>query len=302
METRDLSNFDKHVMSLFDICKNILKAQDRRNISSNRKNPILVRLEKYEKTYSKTDPEEHVGYFEKIYTDNKRFILLGPQRNAWLLDGNIIISFGQECNLKTEIKLYLSAIYSAALKMQQEIADENKGLPNISLGVEMDYPDDFMFIMYQIFRELATAESERNKLDAQIEEMSGQTKNSSNDALASLFDMASGMAEQVSGKKIPKDKMPGKNDIGKMFSSVMDNPQTKSMLGNMMQEFQNSGNLGEMFTKMVGGLGAVAGEQAVANSQSNDEGSEPPALLGENVGVETSSNQEAGDVNDEFSE
>jgi hypothetical protein len=293
MEEKDLSEFDKNVMNLFDVCKNIMNSQEKRSISSSRKNPILSRLEKYEKTYSKTDPEEHVNYFEKIYTDNKRFILLGPQRNSWLLDGNIIISFGQECNLKTEIKLYLSGIYSTAIKLRQEIKEESKGLPNISMGPEMDYPDDFMFFLYQIFKEVATVESEKSKLDTHIESLSGQIKTGNNDALAGLFDMASGMAEKVSGKKIPKDKMPGKNDIGKMFSSVMDNPQTKTMLGNMMQEFQNSNNMGEMFTKMVGSLGAMAGEQS-----SNDQ------VENNNDQTENSNEKviEEGDVNDEFSE
>ena len=294
MNERDLSGFDKQVMNLFDLSKKILEAQSRRSISSGRKNPMQIRLEKYEKTYSKTDPDEHVGYFEKVYTDNKRFILLGPQRNSWLIDGNIVITFGQECGLKTEIKLYLSAIYSAALKLRDDVEEENKGLPNLSLSPESHYHQDYMLILYRMFRELATADSECQKLDAHLEEMGGSS-GGSNDPLAGLFDMASGMAEKVSGQKIPKDKMPGRNDLGKMLSSVMENPQTKSMLGNMMQEFQNSGNLGEMFTKMVGGLGAVAGENAgelngEQTGESNGEGMESiPAL-------------EEGDVNDEFSE
>lgn len=286
--TRDLSGFDKHVMNLFKICKKILTSQDSRSLS-NRKNPLLVRLEKYEKTYTKTDPEEHVGYFERVYTDNKRFILLGPQRDSWLTDGGIVITFGEECGVKTEIKFYMSSIYNAALKLRDELTEESKGLPNLTVTSEQYYPDDFMLEMYHIFRELATAESEIGKLDVHLEELGGATSSKSNDPLSSLFDMASGMAEQVSGQKIPKDKMPAKNDIGKMLGSVMENPQTKSMLGNMMQEFQNSGNLGEMFTKMVGGLGAMGGQQPTTSGPQSDTLEDVPEL-------------EEGDVNDEFSE
>lgn len=281
MEPRDLSGFDKHVLSLFRVSKQILEAQDSRSLN-NRKNPMLVRLEKYEKIYKKTDPDEHVGYFEKIYNDNKRFILLGPQRDGWLAEGNIVISYGQECNLKTEMKFYLSAIYNASIKLREE----NKGLPDMSPSQETYYPDDFMLEIYTIFREIAVAESEISKLNQHLEDL-GEVGNNGSDPLSGLFDMASGMAEKVSGQKIPKDKMPRKNDLGKMLSSVMDNPQTKNMLGSMMEEFKNSGNMGEMFTKMVGGLGAVAGN----TTENTDD--ETPAL---------ESPESQADVNDEFSE
>lgn len=284
MEERDLSLFDKHVMNLFDISKNILKAHVKRNLSlSNRKNPYLMRLEKYEKTYSKTDPKEHVVYFEKMYSNNKRFILLGPQRDNWLIDGNIIVSFGEECNLKTDINLHVSGIYSTAVKMRDEIQEEMEGLPGLKDSAEIGYPMEFIVCLYKIFREVASSDTEKTKLSGHISERETEVNNSSNnDPLASLFDMASNMAEQVSGNKIPKDKMPGKNDIGKMISSVMENPKTKSMLGNMMQEFQNTNNIGEIVTKLVGGL---SGANPTPTESSAIE-SAPPSQSTDNVNDE----------------
>ena len=48
---RDLSGFDKNVMELFDLCKDILKAKERRSLKGvERGNPFLNRLEKYIKT------------------------------------------------------------------------------------------------------------------------------------------------------------------------------------------------------------------------------------------------------------
>ena len=276
-EERDLSGFDKNVMELFDVCKDILKTSEKRNLSlSNNRNPYLSRLEKYIKTYSKTDPEEHVVYFEKIYTNNKRFILLGPQRDSWLIDGNLIIAFGEDCGLKTDMKMHISGIYSTAVRTRDEIREEIEGLPNSSDTRETGYPSAFILTLYRIFREIASSNVEKEKLTKHIEELeaeSGIRKNKSggNDPMAGLFDMAANMAEQVSGKKIPKDQMPGQQDFSQMISSVIDNPKTKSMLGNMMQEFQGTNNIGDMVGKLMGGLGAVAGEKAVSTNSENAE-------------------------------
>ena len=74
---RDLSVFDKNVMELFELSKDILKAHEKRKLKGiDRATPFLTHLEKYMKTYSKTQPDEHVGYFEKIFNENKRVIIL----------------------------------------------------------------------------------------------------------------------------------------------------------------------------------------------------------------------------------
>lgn len=296
-EERDLTEFDKNVMEFFDICKKILNTSEKRSIISNRKNPFLVRLEKYEKTYGKTDPEEHTNYFEKIYNNNKRFILLGPQRDSWLNDSNLVISFGEDCGLKTDIKLHLSAIYNTSCKTRDEIRDEIEGLPNASDTIETTYPVKYMYLLYKIFREIAHSENEKEKLSTHISDLGdkiGIQKKSSNDPMSGLFDMAANMAEQVSGKKMPRDKMPGQNDFGKMISTVMDNPKTKSMLGNVMQEFQNSNNIGDIVTKLVGSLGGGGGE-----SQDNVESNEQSPTIEDASDLP---DFEEGDVNDEFDE
>ena len=91
-------------MSYFELAKDILKTNERKKDRIRSQESAFSRLEKYIKTYSKTEPSEHIHYFEKVYSDNKRFILLGPQRDAWLTDNGIVISFGEDCGLKTEMK------------------------------------------------------------------------------------------------------------------------------------------------------------------------------------------------------
>lgn len=284
----DLSEFDKNVMDMFDLCKKILKTSDDRNVFK-KKNLILSRLESYIKTYNKTDPEDHVKYFDNMFRNNRRMIMLGPQRDGWLKDGDIIITYGEDVGLKTNIKFHVSGIYFTACKIQTEIEEETEGLPGVSKP-ETIYPKEYLLQLYRIFHSLTESKTNKSKLTKHIETLEseiGIRKKSSttkgDDPLAGLFNMASGMAEQLTGQKIPKDKMPGKQDFSKMLGDVINNPQTKSMLGNMMQEMQNADNIGDIVGKLMGSLGGMGGN--------NTENTNNAITESENTDI---------DVNDEF--
>ena len=283
---RDLSVFDKNMMELFELSKDILKAHEKRKLKGiDRATPFLTHLEKYIKTYSKTQPDEHVGYFEKIFNENKRVILLGPQRESWIQDKSIVISYGEDYGLKTEMKFHLSAIYFTACKMRDEIKEENEGLPDTSESIELSYPSRFFLHLYNIFREVSTSDNEKTKLSTHIQTLEESTgkRSSSNggDMMSSLFDMA----EQVSGTKIPRDKLPGKGtDLTKMLSEMMQDEKTKSMLGSVMNSLKDVNGVNEIASKLVGALGAAGGAAATSSSQ--------PAASIEN----------ASTVNDEFSD
>jgi hypothetical protein len=284
---KDLSVFDKSVMELFELSKDILKAKEKRSLRGvERGNPFFSHLEKYMRTYAKTEPEEHIGYFEKIYNDHKRSILLGPQRDSWLADGKIVVSYGEDCGLKTEMKVHLSAIYFTACKIRDEIKEEVEGLPETSENIEIEYPSRYLLLLYNIFSEISNSDNEKTKLISHIESLeningirsASRSSKSGDDLISGLFDMA----EQVSGTKIPRDKMPGKNAITKMFGDMMSDPKTKSMLGNVMQTFQNADGVGDIAAKLVGALGSTATPTAAS--------------------TETVPTASQGDVNDEFAD
>ncbi len=285
---RDLSGFDKNVMELFDVAKEILKAHEKRRLKGlDRSSPFLTHLEKYIKTYSKTEPEEHVGYFEKVFNDNKRMIMLGPQRN-WLEDAKVIISYGEDYGLKTEMKFHVSSIYFTACKMRDEIKEENEGLPDTTDSVELGYPSRFMLFLYRIFREITPSDNEKTKLTVHIDtlESSSGVRSAStnpNDMLSGVFDMF----EKASGTKIPRDKLPGKGtDITKMFSELLNDEKTKSMLGNVMQSLNGAGGANDIVSKLVGALGSAGG-------------STPSAPV---VHEQASQIEGSGGVNDEFAD
>jgi len=301
-EEKDLSNFDRNVMSFFDTCKDILKVDDKRKLKlTDRKNPFLSRLEKYMKTYRKTEPTEHFGYFENIYTKNKRFILLGPQRDVWLTDNDIIISYGEEINLKTDMKVHVSNIYQTSCKIRNEIRDELEGLPDASDTPETFLPNKFILSLYRIFAEIPESENERTKLQTHIENLESDAgiRSKKDDSLSGMFDMASNFAEQLTGKKLSKDQMPGQQDIGKMMGNLINDPKTKSMLGNVMQQFQNTENIGEIATKLVGSLGK--GGEGLGDILGSMQASSIPTETTSAADTPNVTEYE-GDVNDEFDE
>jgi hypothetical protein len=76
------------------------------------------------------------------------------------------------------------------------------------------------------------------------------------------------------GVKLPEgQKMPSQDELGKMLGSVMNNPQTKSMLGNVMQEMKECKSIGDVVNKLVGNLGAVNPENLQSGLQDTQEGS-----------------------------
>lgn len=308
-EERDLSEFDANVMKLFEVCEKILKISEKRKMSlSNKKNPFLSRLEKYKKTYSKTEPEEHVVYFQNIYDKNKKFILLGPQRDSWLLDGNIIVAYGQDCGMKTDIELHMSSIYRTSCKVRDEVREEIEGLPNATDTSEIGYPLEFILLIYRIFREVVTSETDKKKLSTHVDKLeseAGIRSSSGGNELSGLFDMASNLAEQVSGNKIPRDKMPGKNDFGKMLGNLVNDPKTKSLLGGVMENFKNTENIGDVVKTLIDGVGGDAFSNFTKGMAGNTSGNTSvtnttPSESSNPVNVPQLENNDGGSVNDEF--
>ena len=287
---RDLSVFDKNVMELFELSKDILKAHEKRKLKGiDRATPFLTHLEKYMKTYSKTQPEEHTSYFEKIFTNNKRVIMLGAQRDGWLIDAKppVIISYGEDYGLKTEMKFHMTAIYFTACQMRDEIKEENDGLPNVSESPELNYPSRFLLHLYHIFHEVTSSDNEKTKLATHIDTLKssiGIRSSNGGDSMSSLFDMV----EQTTGMKIPRDKMPANGDITKMFGEVFNDPKAKSMISSVMNSLKNADGAGDIVTKLVGALGSAAGG---GGTNSDSQTSQPAASI-----------ENASTVNDEFSD
>ena len=109
--------------------------------------------------------------------------------------------------------------------MRDEVTEELEGLPDTVDKVETEYPKRYLLSLYKIFFEVSNSDNEKEKLEGHILSLedkvgTSNSRNAGDDPFSSLFDRLPEMAEQLTGKKIPKDKIPGKNDFGKMINDL----------------------------------------------------------------------------------
>lgn len=302
-EEKDYGPFETAIHSLFNVSREIMKTYFQRNIMADKRDPISNRLEMYVKTYKKTDPSEHAVYFNRIYQSNKRMILLGPQRDTWLQEGKISITYGEDCGIKTDIILHLSMIYINACRLRQEIQDEPNDLPltDNNSSPALKYPGRMLLYLYQIFHEITDSKVEKEKLMSHINNLSeeyGENRRNNNDPLGGIFDSLAGIAEQATGQKLSRDKMPDTSQINNMMSSLIKDPKTQNLLGGMMKDMKGANSLQDILGGALKTLGSLAGEKAASTASEGTSNSG----ASENGRNTLTSSESVGDVNDEFAD
>lgn len=265
-QIQDLEEFDKNLISLFTLIKTIIKTHEKNNLNlSSRENPIMSRLERYIKIYDRTDPEEHIFYFQKIFDHNRSGILRGPDRDQWINSGNIIIHFGEETgNPVRNAKIHLSLIYKTSIKLRNDMEEALEGLPDVEQSKELLYPTLLLLHLYRIFRDISVSNEDKSRLTEYIRKLEKETgskptskttsSESGDTSLDGLMNMATGFMEQM-GMKLPDGhQLPSGSELTAAFNGIIQNPQTKSFIGDMMKDMQQSNNIGDVVGKLINKL------------------------------------------------
>lgn len=284
----DEKQFDIGIKGLFRVVKTIVNINNQRLLKlDNKKNPVLVCLEQYQKVYDKTTPKEHKIYFSDIYEKYKSVILKGPNRDDWLTSNRLSIKYGSHVGMNTKARIYLSAVYITACKIRNEVEESMKGLPNIEESKEIQIPSAFLLHMYRIFKSIAPS-SDHDKLNKHIESLKCDlgiidnqttTDNSDvSDTLEPLVNMASKFMGKM-GVEIPEGKMPPTKQLTDAVGQIFNNPKTSEMLTNIFGEFQKSNNIGDLMNSIVSNIGNPELTNAVKetiNTQNNVQGADLP--------------------------
>lgn len=261
----DIKIFDDNLSELLTLLKKIIKSHEARNLKlSSQRNPVLTRLENYIKTYDKTEPEDHLWHFQKIFNNNKPAILRGPGRDNWIKNGSLLIQFGEDVGKPSQnIKIHLTSIYTIACKLRDEMSSVLKGLPNSDQSEELSYPSLMLLHLYKIFHEISEDNKETllehiTSLEKDIG-IRNKSKSGNNDPLGGILGTVTDLMGQM-GVKLPEgQKMPSQDELGKMLGNMMNNPQAKSLIGNVMQEMKECKSIGDVVNKLVNNLGVDAG-------------------------------------------
>ena len=265
-ENDEYEVFDDAVTDLFVVLDKVLDTHERHNLNlTDIDNPVQIMLQSYIKTYDKTAPKDHIWYFNNIFKKHKSIIMKGPYRDDWIKKGNVVIQYGEDVGIKNNIKIHLSSIYNTACKLRDDIEESLEGLPDTAQTEEILYPIIIVHYLYKIFTEINTKKTDKKKLanftkDTAREAGLRNGDSNNNNPLDSLMSSMSGIAKSM-GIDMPEGKnMPSGDQLTSMMSNLVENPQTKSMLGNLMKDVKECDNIGDMAGKVVGALGNMAGD------------------------------------------
>jgi hypothetical protein len=298
--------FDKEINALFNHLKTVVKARDaaKLKLSGNAVNPILKWLNKYAKAYEYSEPELHKEYFANIFTKYRVPILKGYKNDKWLRQNNVVIQFGEGVDqVNKEIRIMLSSIYTTACQLKKEAEDSLEGFPEEAWEScqELIYPDIIMLHLYRLFRESLPSESEDYpKLQALVSEIETDLgidpsttapPTSATPNLGGGFSQLIGMVSTMLPKLgiTPPDgsKLPTETDINNVMGKVINNPQTQSMISNVLTSLSECKDITQVIHKLstaigdpkLGELASSTIESAMAsapNQPSGPVGSEAP--------------------------
>lgn len=267
--------FDDALTDLLVTLEKVIEIHEKHNLSlTDTVNPIKVRLESYINTYDKTSPEDHIWSFNNLYNKHKNAIMKGPGKDNWLRTGKIVIQFGEDVGIKNNIKIHLSSIYNTAFKLRQEVEESLDGLPDVEQSEEILLPITIQYYLYKIFSEIIIKKTDKRKLknfasDLAIDAGIKSYSRPSNNPLDGLMSTMTGLAKQM-GVDVPEDqKMPSGDELSKIMGNMMNNPQTKNLLGNVMKEMKDCNNIGDIAGKLMGALGGAAQNPEISSLVEN---------------------------------
>lgn len=221
-------------------------------------------LRQYMKVYDKTSPKEHHIYFLDIYKKNKDKIICEKYDDSWAKKG-IEIKFGSFKIDRDEIeekkkkyKILYSNIYNIACKLRDnaEKKETEEGIENMSEEERKDLirPSILSLHIMRIFYYLVTDEGEKLVLEDIITKLeielgvseSKRTRKptgssvSSNDAIASIFNMATDLMKGM-GMKLPDNiKPPTAEALTNTIKNFVTDNDMKQITEGMVKSLGNS--------------------------------------------------------------
>src|SRR6516162_1612702 len=86
--------FDQEIKSLFTQSLEILNQRYGMKLGETKKE--IICLNRYKDIYEKTSPEDHTGYFLKLFNTKKFLIFKTLDNDTWLKSGNVVIQLGED--------------------------------------------------------------------------------------------------------------------------------------------------------------------------------------------------------------
>jgi hypothetical protein len=228
--------------------------------------------------------------FRAVFNDYRKEILSHYLADRWLLQNNVVIDPADSVRPDPALDNYrdaminLSTIYRRALDIHDRVEDEIKLMPAKTRESERDsrteliYPDVCFLHLYRLFREIITDTEDINKLSEYINKLEVELKIQSpqtnisegiNNALGGAGGLGSLINKVVSAVGGKGESLPAGGDLGnfgEFFNSVIENPTTKNMLGNVVNDLQDCKDLPTILQKLMSNLSDPQVTQSLVNT------------------------------------
>jgi len=245
--------FDTEIKKFFDVSIKILEAYNKTFLSlhATPDNHIIRNLQRYRIVYNMTSPEDHIPYFQKLFRNNKSDLGEVLKDDKWLLDGSIVIQYGEdledeELRKRAEKrKIEVSAIYKCAVQLRKSVEESLKGLPETAQeqSQELIYPDVFLLHLYRILYAIYPQNKDLQKVVQTLEKELGISSQKK------MNPLLEGLAENA--KSLFGNLNLGSNqDMSQKLEQAFKDPVVNETLGATVSSLMNAKNLGE-------GLGAA---------------------------------------------
>lgn len=226
-------------------------------------NPFFNYLKKYQQCFSKTEPDEHKPFIEKMFQRHRdKFLRWNSATDGWVRDSNIAIIYGDGVEgTSGTARIPVSYLYrlAADLKIDTEAKLISSNAPDHQWegAKELIYPD---IILLHLFRSVYLSISDEADKDAlskhifQVEDILSPPTTppplaspQGTQDMGELANVASSVASQVVGGIASsfqppgsKQPLPSPQDIGKIVNGIFNSPGIKGMISS----FSTMGNKG----------------------------------------------------------
>jgi hypothetical protein len=252
-------DFDKEFRALCANFKEVLNNFNETQLSSN--TIFLDALNNYLIVYDKTQPEDHIGYFDELMIENRAAIMRSPSA---LMNRELKIDLTDkksDKSKKRKVFINITAIYRTASRIADEASERLEGLP-ITLRhecKELYYCDIVVLHLYRIFRHCASKREDEElfkKLDMTVTELENKLRgkrpqtNTMSGPLAPVMSMIQNMLND-NNIQLPKQlKDINASQIQSFINSMCDNPKTKETITSVFDKMKNSESLTEAISTL----------------------------------------------------
>jgi len=247
MESGWISNFDKSLRGLFKFSNAVLsKYQDTGFDVSGKLEMTKHEIRQFVDDYEMEDINIYRNLFNDLYKRYRLALIKGYRSDVWIKQKSIVL-------VQADKKFRMSEIYNYAIELREDAIRRMNKVPDEEPPRELIYPDAFMLHLYRILQEICENEEDKKVLSSHIKELENQlqikkkeTETTTTTTTGGLGGMG-GILQTASkifsgdGIDLPNGSKVNLDSIGKIISSVVNNPQIMD-------------NLGPMFSKLIDGV------------------------------------------------